>query len=95
MALEPVHTKSLHRIRFMSQITLDPNLKARLNGLNEKVEVLDETGKLVGAFLPAEAYLKYLYATVEIPFTPEEIERRRQETGGCSLADIWKRLGVE
>jgi hypothetical protein len=79
----------------MNQITLDPDLKARLNGLNEKVEVRDETGRLVGVFLPAEAYLKYLYATVEVPFTDEEIERMWQDKEGtCSLAEIWRRLGV-
>jgi hypothetical protein len=79
----------------MSEIMLDPNLKAWLNGLNEKVELRDEAGQLVGVFLPAEDYLKYLYATVKIPFTPEEMERRRQEPGGRTLAEIWKRLGVE
>jgi hypothetical protein len=79
----------------MSQITLDPNLEARLNGLNEKVEVRDEAGKLVGVFLPAEAYLKYLYATVEVPFTDEEIERMLQDReGACTLAEIWRSLGV-
>jgi hypothetical protein len=79
----------------MSQITFDPDLKARLKGLTEKVEVCDEAGKLVGVFLPAEAYLKYLYATVEVPFTDEEIERMRQDKEGtCTLAEIWRRLGV-
>jgi hypothetical protein len=79
----------------MSQITLDPNLKARLNGLHEKVELLDEAGQLVGVFLPADAYLKYLYATVEVPFTDDEIERMWQDTEGtCTLAEIWRRLGV-
>ena len=86
---------SLAGPQLMSQITLDTTLKARLNGLNEKVELCDEAGQLVGVFLPAEAYLKYLYATVKIPFTTEEMDRRRQETGGRTLAEIWKRLGVE
>jgi hypothetical protein len=80
----------------MSQIALDPSLKARLNGLNEKVELRDEAGKLVGVFLPADAYLKYLYATVEIPFTDEEIQQMWQDTEGtCTLAEIWSRLGVK
>ncbi len=29
----------------------------------------------------------------EIPYSEEEMERRRQEEGGRSLSEIWKSLG--
>lgn len=79
----------------MSQLTLDDALRTRLHGLNEQVEVLDERGRTVGRFVPEELYRKLLYAAAEAacPHSPEELERRRQETGGKPLAAIWKTLG--
>ncbi len=78
----------------MSKITLDSNLRAKLNGLNESLEVCDESGVIVGHFLPASAYRKLLYQIAEsqCPHTPEELRARRQKTGGTTLADIWKEL---
>jgi len=77
----------------MGTITLDPVLRAKLNGLNEQLEICDETGKPVGMYLPLEDYKKLLYRGVEIPFSEEEIERRRKQKGGISLAEFWKRMG--
>jgi hypothetical protein len=79
----------------MGTITLDPVLRAKLNGLNEQLEICDETGKPVGMYLPLEDYKKLLYRGVEIPLSEEEIEQRRKEPGGSSLQEIWKRLGVK
>jgi hypothetical protein len=75
----------------MSEITLDPDLRARLNGLTQQITVVDEEGKEMGIFLPMQAY-KALLRNMPIPYSPEEIERRRNETGGCSLQEIWQRL---
>jgi hypothetical protein len=79
----------------MSKVVLDQTLRAKLNGLNEPLELCDETGRTVGHFLPAGAYQKLLYAAAEAacPFPKEELERRQAESGGRSLADIWRRLG--
>lgn len=79
----------------MSTVTLDQELRSRLNGLNEAIEIRDEAGKVLGMYLPLEEYKKILYRGVEIPFSPEEIERRRKETGGCSLQEFWQRMGVK
>jgi hypothetical protein len=77
----------------MTRVTLDPELRAKLNGLSEQVAICDEAGKTVGLYLPVEAYKKLLYQGVEIPFTEEEIERFRNEPGGISLQEFWKRMG--
>lgn len=45
----------------MSKLTLDPQLRAKLNGLNEQLEICDETGQTVGHYLPDEAYKQLLY----------------------------------
>jgi len=82
----------------MKQVTLDPILRSQLNGLSEEqLEILDEKGQTLGHFLPAALYKKMLYAAVETscPFSKEELERRAKETGGRSLAEIWKSLGVK
>lgn len=78
----------------MSRITLDPELRSKLNGLSEPLELCDESGKRVGIYLPWEEYRRLLYRDIEIPFSPEEIEQRRNEQGGSSLAEVWKRMGV-
>jgi hypothetical protein len=77
----------------MGRIILDATLRAKLNGLNEEVEVCDENDETVGVFLPQAQYQKLLYAQVQIPFSEGEIEKLRTAGGGCSLAEIWKRLG--
>lgn len=33
-----------------------------------------------------------LHAWADLRFSEEELERREQEPGGCSLAEIWQRL---
>ena len=40
----------------MGKVILDDALRAKLNGLNEVVEVCEPTGRTVGVFLPEEIY---------------------------------------
>lgn len=79
----------------MRRVVVDERLRTQLNGLNEEMELCDGTGRTLGHFLPADVYreLMYAYAESQCPYTREELERMRHETGGRSLAEIWKRLG--
>ena len=77
----------------MSKIVLDEQLKAKLDGLNRTVEVEDANGRLVGQFVPQEEYIKLVYAWAKSEVSDEELDRVRQETGGRTLSEIWKRLG--
>jgi hypothetical protein len=79
----------------MKQVTLDASLRSRLNGLSEELELLDEKGQTLGHFLPEALYKKMLYAAAEAacPYSKEELEQFRQETGGQPLANFWKTLG--
>jgi hypothetical protein len=72
----------------MTQLVIDPVLCSKLQNLTAQVELLDESGQAVGHFLPPNVYQRLLYASVKIPFSEEEIERRRQTKGGRSLAEI-------
>ncbi len=77
----------------MTQIQVDESLREKLGGMNRPVELCDPDGRVLGRFLPEEEYRKILYDSVEIPYSDEEIARFRAERGGCSLEEIWKRLG--
>jgi hypothetical protein len=81
----------------MSKVTLDNDLRAKLNGLIKPVEICDETGQTVGHFLPSALYNKFIYAALaaESPYSAEELAKMHQETGGRALADLWKALGTE
>ena len=77
----------------MKKLMLDPELRAKLNGLTEQIEVCDETGKTVGQFLPEEVYRKLMYAWLNAQVTDEELEAAANEPGGYSLPEIWQSLG--
>ena len=76
----------------MNQVVIDQALRERLNGLNEQLAFWDESGKPLGLFLPVDEYKKLL-ASVEVPFSQEEINSLRRAEGGSSLAEFWKRMG--
>jgi hypothetical protein len=77
----------------MSKLVLDPDLRNRLNGLSEQIEVLDEQGKVVGLFLPAGLYERLIHAWANAQVTDGDLEKISLEPGGRSLAEIWKDLG--
>ena len=77
----------------MTQVQVDQALQQKLDALNQSVELCSPDGKILGRFIPEQEYRELLYNTVEIPFSEEEIARRRSETGGCSLEEIWKHVG--
>jgi hypothetical protein len=79
----------------MTQITADPALRSRLNGLDEHLEIRDEQGRTIGHFVPQAIYEELFYRVLaaESGHSKEELKRRHRETGGQSLAEIWKSLG--
>ena len=77
----------------MTQVIVNPELRAKLNGLSEEVEFLDESGQRLGRFLPSDKYRALLNAWANTLFTEEELKRAEQETGGRPLSEIWKTLG--
>ena len=86
----------------MSKITLDAELRAKLNGLNEQLEVCDESGNTVGHFVPEDLYRDLLRSWAKTEFTDAEIEQARQEVkaeGGLTtseaIAFIQKRIAAE
>jgi hypothetical protein len=76
----------------MEKVLLTPGLEADFHGFQSPVEVCDAQGKSVGLFLPLHPYKKLL-ANLVIPYSHEELDRRRQEQGGTSLEEFWRGLG--
>jgi hypothetical protein len=75
-------------VQTMIAITLDPELRSKLNGLDERVEVRDENGLIVGHFLPDQLYTHLLYSWAKQEFADEdEHNRAMAEPGGYSTAE--------
>ena len=75
----------------MTKVTLDAATLAKIpNG--DLSEIIDEAGQTIGFFHPLQMPNALSAGRFKSPFTDEEIERRRQQRTGCSLADILERL---
>ena len=70
----------------MVKLTIDQGTRKKLSDLKERLQLCDETGKVLGYFQPVVDPL--LYEGVDSPTSKEELLRRRQEGGGRPLADI-------
>ena len=77
----------------MTRVVVDDVLRARLAGLMDQVELCDESGRVLGHFIPKEGPPGPSADADGCPYTPEELRRFQQEAGGRSLAEIWKDLG--
>ena len=64
----------------MIHITADAELQAKLSGLEGPAEILDESGKVIGYFTPADQEEQDLYQRAVAKFDRDEMNRRK-ETG--------------
>ena len=58
----------------MGTVTLDDALRAKLNGLNEHLEVRTPDGRLVGHFLPDATYRQMLADWAKAEFARQDLE---------------------
>jgi hypothetical protein len=77
----------------MEQVVIDADLKARLRNLSVPLELCDEFGHIVGYYSPAFRPANGDEPVMTCPYSDEELQQFRNEPGGRSLAEIWKRLG--
>jgi hypothetical protein len=70
----------------MTQITIDAPTSAKLKDAREMVELRDESGRIVGHFLPGPP--RDANGNIIVPFSEVELERRSQERSGRPLKDI-------
>lgn len=70
----------------MSELIVDSVTANKFREINERVEICDEVGDLIGYFMPRVD--RRLYESVEIPISDEELRRRAQKRSGRTLAQI-------
>lgn len=78
----------------MSRIVLDAELRAKLRGAGERIEFTDESGNVVGCYLPQTAF-DQIASQLLAPSSPEQLaEARREmlERGGVSGDELRARL---
>jgi hypothetical protein len=76
----------------MTRLTLTPARQALLEHLTEPAELCDAAGQPLGVYHPARN--GGAKEATRSPFSREELQRRRQQRTGRSLADIQKDLGM-
>ncbi|MBV9123919.1 MAG: hypothetical protein JO112_11225 [Planctomycetes bacterium] len=76
----------------MTRLILDSNTLAKMNNLNDLLEIRDESGRLLGYFHPFISSTGPQQGARRSPFTDEELQQRRQEPGGKPLSEILKNL---
>jgi hypothetical protein len=74
-----------------NRIMIDQSLTTQLQGLAVPVELVDESGRMLGHFVPRTATSD----SDGCPYSAEELEAMRGESGGRPLAEIWRTLGAE
>ena len=75
----------------MNRITVGQPLTTQLEGLGVPVEVVDETGRPLGHFVPRRATI----TSDDCPYGPGELDAMRAEQGGRPLSEIWNSLGAK
>lgn len=80
----------------MIQVTVSPDLAEKIRAAKEPVQVVDETGDVLGSFqfeavMSAEEFRRQIVKT-KSPFTREETEARRHQTGGHTTAEVMEHL---
>ena len=79
----------------MTKVVLNADLRNKLNGLNQPLEICDEAGHTLGQFLPQTDFERLIYNAVNAQISDEELERRLNEPGGNTLQEIWDELNCQ
>ncbi len=74
----------------MVKLTIDQDTRKKLSDLKERLQLCDETGRVLGYFQPVIE--RSIYEGVESPTGKDELLRRSQQGGGRSLAEIFADL---
>jgi hypothetical protein len=77
----------------MVRITIDQEFCLKLRGSESPLELCDETGRVVGHFIPVQD--RTIYRGVESPASDDELDRRSRDESGRPLADLLRDLGQQ
>ena len=74
----------------MTKLVIDSQMESQLRGKRDSLELVNGAGRLIGYFTPISQ--QFDSPPIEVPFSASELNRRAQETGGRSLAEIMAHL---
>jgi hypothetical protein len=75
----------------MSKMTINRETAAQLRGVRDHVSLCDDSGTVLGYFIPAAD--RSMYEGVEPPISKEELDRRSREPGPrYTTAEVLERL---
>lgn len=77
----------------MVRIVVGSDMGKQLAELDGPADLFDEVGRTLGRFTPARGIFQPPPED-HCPHTADELAAMRAETGGQSLEEIWKDLGV-
>lgn len=72
----------------MSIVVVDEPLQHELESLTAPVELRDRQGRLLGRFSPVLSGRQVRRASDNCPYSDDELDAMRNETGGRSLDEI-------
>ena len=78
----------------MPKIILDAELRSKLNGLNEQLELCADDGTTLGRFVPEAVFQRIIYANLKQHHTDAEAKELGRQTGGSTLQEIADELNA-
>jgi hypothetical protein len=70
----------------MTKVVVDATLKSKLHNLTRRLELCDESGELLGTFVPKVDYEEVERARPKL--SQEELMQRRDEKDGFTTAEV-------
>jgi hypothetical protein len=72
----------------MNRVLIDDTLRSKLDEFRDETELCDKSGKVIGVYTPAVDPNRRWYEWAKGRYSDEELERRCNEPGGKTLAEI-------
>jgi len=77
----------------MVRVTIDQAFCSQLGNFQSPLELCDETGRIVGHFIPVQD--RSVYEGVDSPASDDELDRRSRDESGRRLAEILRDLDAK
>jgi hypothetical protein len=76
----------------MNRALIDENLRSKLSEFHVQTELCDKDGHVLGHFTPAIPSDREIYDWAAAQISDEELERRKNEPGGKTTAQLLEYL---
>ena len=77
----------------MAKVVIDAQTWAEVKDHQGLLELCDQSGQTLAYYRPAFRVGRVVGGEICSPYTGEEIEERRHQGGGRTLAEFWKEHG--